>query len=363
MVALLLTAAVAAAGTGLLAPILAGAAPRWGLVAQPNPRRVHSAPVPTGGGLALAAGFWIAAVWGLGSFAGWTGFLLGSLVIVATGLWDDWRGLAPWQKLAGQLAAAALLVAGGTRIEFVTHPLDGMVHIGWWGVPLTVLWIVALTNSLNFIDGLDGLAAGITAIACLPLAFLAAQRGQDGVVVLCAALLGASLGFLRSNFHPARIFLGDTGAMFAGFALGAISVEGAVKGAATVALSIPLLALGLPVFDTACAIIRRGRNGRPIYQADAGHVHHRLLQRGFSHRRAVLFLYGISALLGAAAVVLHQVSPWERSVFMVVIIAALALWASRLNIFDDRPEHGEGVAGRPRAPRAPWPGSGWTAGS
>src|SRR5690606_25721775 len=188
--------------------------------------------------------------------------------------------------------------------------------------------------------------------------------GSIGILTLSLHdALPFCLGFLRSNFLPARLFLGDTGAMFAGFALGAISVEGAVKGAATVALSIPLLALGLPVFDTACAIIRRGRNGRPIYQADAGHVHHRLLQRGFSHRRAVLFLYGISALLGAAAVVLHQVSPWERSVFMVVIIAALALWASRLNIFDDRPEHGEGVAGRPRAPRAPWPGSGWTAGS
>src|SRR5690606_8084781 len=149
--------------------------------------------------------------------------------------------------------------------------------------------------------------------------------------------LGVSRACLFFNFHPARSVMGDTGAMFLGFILGAIAVEGALKGAAAIALNIPLRALGLPVFDTACAIIRRGRNGRPIYEADAGHVHHRLLQRGFSHRGAVVFLYGGSALLGVAALVMHQVPPTGRSMMMALIIGILAVWAQRLRIFDDRP--------------------------
>ncbi|PZN06464.1 MAG: undecaprenyl-phosphate alpha-N-acetylglucosaminyl 1-phosphate transferase, partial [Bacillota bacterium] len=248
-------------------------------------------------------------------------------------------------KFLGQLAAAVILVAFGTRIDFVTNPLGGMIYVGWWGIPLTILWIVALTNSLNFIDGLDGLAAGIAAIACIPLLVIAQQRDATAVVLLTACLLGASLGFLPFNFNPARVFMGDTGAMFLGYMLAAIAVEGALKGATAIALSIPLLTLGLPVFDTACAVIRRGRHGRPIYQADAGHVHHRLLQLGLSHRQAVLVLYGVSGLLGAGALVLWRVPAGAATVGLIVVGGLLALWARRLRIFDDQPAFPEGMEG------------------
>src|SRR5690606_11958169 len=164
--------------------------------------------------------------------------------------------------------------------------------------------------------------------------------------------LGVSRACLFFNFHPARSVMGDTGAMFLGFILGAIAVEGALKGAAAIALNIPLVALGLPIFDTACAIIRRGRNGRPIYEADAGHIHHRLLQIGFSHRRAVLFLYLVSALFGCAALLLYRASPVVRAPLMIPLLLLLAIWAQRLRIFDDRPSMGEGEV------VAPDPGTG-----
>lgn len=285
----------------------------------------------------MVAAFWLAASLYVRPIGQWTGLFLGSLLIAAVGFWDDGANLKPWQKLLGQVAAAALLVAGGTRIEFVTNPLGGMVYIGWWGIPLTIFWVTALTNGMNFIDGLDGLTAGISAIAAVPLLIIAGQRGHDDVVLLTVCLLGVALGFLRYNFHPARVFMGDAGAMFLGFMLGAISVEGALKGAATMTLSIPLLTFGLPLFDTVCAVIRRRWNGRPIYEADAGHVHHRLLQLGFSHRRAVVFLYFVSALLGAVALLLQKVPLEMRPYMMLPVIAGLAVGGHRLRIFDDRP--------------------------
>ncbi|MBO8142654.1 MAG: undecaprenyl/decaprenyl-phosphate alpha-N-acetylglucosaminyl 1-phosphate transferase [Firmicutes bacterium] len=302
---------------------------------KPGPRRVHAWPVPTGGGLAIYLGFWVPVLAVYGWDDGLAGLFFGSAVITLVGLIDDWVELKPGIKLLGQLLAAAVLVGFGTRIQFVTNPLGGMVYLGSWGVPLTLLWIVAVTNMLNIMDGLDGLAAGIASIAGLPLLLIAWQREQVFVAFLTAALIGSTIGFLRYNFNPARVFMGDTGGMLLGFMLGAISVEGALKGATTIALTVPLLVLGVPVFDTVCAVVRRSMNGRPISEADDRHIHHQLLRAGLSQRQAVLVLYTISAVLGVVALGTVRLGAAQALAVMVLLGAAFVAWARRLGVLGD----------------------------
>lgn len=309
--------------TFLLTPVARTLALRMGLVDLPGRRRVNQHPVPSGGGLAMFVAFWATIV-----FAGhWQtdlwGWFAASVLIIATGLLDDRFSLHPAFKLAGQVAAAVVFVSTAARIEFLTHPFGGMIYLAGWGVPLTVLWLVAVANVVNFIDGLDGLAAGIAGIACITLTWIALQSGQPFAAVLAFVLGGTALGFLPHNFNPARIFMGDSGSLFLGFMLGAISVEGALKGAAAIALTIPVLVLGVPMFDAMFAIVRRYASGRPVYEADQGHVHHRLLALGFSQRQAVLTLYALSGLSGAGALLLLGLPTTQATgVFMAITLSA-----------------------------------------
>lgn len=321
-----------------------------GMVALPGERRVHRIPTPLAGGLAIYAAFWLTVgLWSYGRapfpFALW----LASTAIVCIGLLDDRYTLPPVLKFLGQAAASGLLVAGGSRIEFVTNPFGGMLYVGEWGVPLTMLWLVAITNTLNFIDGLDGLASGVTAIACLPLFLIAMQQGHAQVALLALVLAGAAVGFLYYNFNPARIFLGDTGAMFCGFLLAAFAVDGALKGATAIALTVPLLMLGLPVLDTAFAIIRRFRGGVPVYQADKGHVHHRLLALGLTQRQAVVVLYVISGLMGLGALGLTEVSAFKGLVIFAAVGILASLAGLKLGVMEATPA-GRRAAG-PSEPR------------
>ena len=222
---------------------------------------------------------------------------------------DDYVDLRPGAKLAGQIAAAAVLVYSGTRIEAVGHPLGGVIELGWLSVPLTLLWLVAVTNVLNIIDGLDGLAAGMSSIAALPLLWMALQREQwEAAVLAAAALIGSTLGLPALQFQPRPGIHGRYGRMFLGFMLGAVAVEGVLGGAGDIALSIPVLVLGVPVFDTACAVIRRAASGRPIAEADDRHLHHQLIRAGLTQRQAVLLLYSVGILLALAGVALLRVS-------------------------------------------------------
>ena len=332
-------AIVSAAVSLVLTPILRAAAQRVGLMANPGPRRIHRRPVPTAGGLAIYLGFWIPVLVAQGWNDTLVGLLAGSTLITLVGLIDDYVELKPGAKLLGQLVAAGVLVHFGTRIQFVTNPFGGMLYLGAWGIPLTILWIVAITNMLNLIDGLDGLAAGIASIAALPLLVIAWQREQFFVAFLTAALIGSTVGFLRYNFNPARVFMGDTGGMLLGFMLGAISVEGALKGATSIALSIPILTLGVPVLDTTCAVLRRFMNGRPISQRDDQHLHHQLLRAGLSQRQAVLLLYSISAALAAVALalVLVRATTAQASAVLVLLGMVLLAWARRLGVLGDWP--------------------------
>lgn len=316
-------------------PYVMRLAVRCGAVAVPNARSMHNTPVPCIGGLAIFAGFMVAIFAFLGVSRLTLAVGLGSCLIVGLGLLDDVMELSAKRKFLAQLAVAAIPVLFGYRIEFISNPFGpGMVYIGDLSIVLTILWTVSVINVINLIDGLDGLCAGVSSIAALSLFVVALNRGLTAQAVMCAALAGASAGFLKFNFNPAKVFMGDTGAMFLGYVLAVISIQGAFKGATAVALSIPILAMGVPIFDTAFAIFRRYRRGQPIYSADKDHLHHRLVALGLSHRRAVLVIYGISAVLGGVAVF---VAYWGRTAgeyLTVGVCAILIAGAAKLGILE-----------------------------
>lgn len=315
----------------LLTPVVRVGALRSGLVDHPGPRRMHAVPMPKGGGLAIYAAFWLAVLLLPLQGGAYWGLWAASTVMLLVGLVDDRYELRWYLKLGGQIAAAVLFCLWGGRIEFVTHPISGdMVHIGWWGVPLTIVWLVALANMVNLIDGLDGLAAGVCVIACAPLFIVAMSMGRTDAALLTVALGAAALGFLPHNFSPARIIMGDTGAMFLGFVLAAISVEGALKGPTALAFIAPVLALGLPIFDTLFSVVRRVAANRPIYEADRDHLHHRLLAMGLSQRQAVLTLYGVSAVLGAGALLTVDAGVRVSLGVFLLVLAGMALFAYRV---------------------------------
>ena len=263
-----------------------------------------------------------------------TGLLVGGSFIVLVGIIDDYKNLPAKVKLVGQiLAAAVLVIAFDVRIDFITDQFGDFFYTEWLAIPLTIFWIVGLTNTVNLIDGLDGLAAGVATIASVTIFLVALQQNIMLVAVLTAALAGAACGFLYYNFNPARIFMGDSGSMFLGYMLAGISVIGAVKCAATIALIVPILALGLPILDTTFAIVRRYRGGVPIFKPDKGHLHHRLMDLGFSQRQAVLLMYVISALLGLSAVALTEVSYQFAILIVCVVIAAVLFGAKKIGIF------------------------------
>ncbi|MGI6130047.1 MAG: MraY family glycosyltransferase [bacterium] len=318
-------------------PGVARLAMRIGAVAQPDSklggRHIHDKPTPRLGGLAIFAGFTVAIAVSavVIQVSNWQQLLelwYGALVIVVIGVLDDYFELPAKLKLAGQILAAVIFVATGNVVDWVSNPwarspFPGMSYIGHWGIPLTIFWLVGITNTMNLIDGLDGLAAGVGSIASVTLLLVAWQEGQLYVMIIAAAAAGAALGFLPYNFNPAQIFMGDTGSMLLGFLLGAVAVQGMLKGATTIALAVPLLALGLPILDTTLAIVRRVIHGKPIFQADKGHLHHRLLALGLNQRQAVLILYFVSGCFGLSAVALADVS--SRLVAITLLLVGLGL--------------------------------------
>ena len=262
--------------------------------------------------------------------------LLGGTVILIVGIIDDVYQLPAKVKLLGQIAAAAVLVLFDIRIEWLNNPWGGYFYLEYLSIPFTIFWVISFTNVVNLMDGLDGLAAGVAGIASITVILVAIQQGFYPVAVITAALAGGIVGFMRYNFNPATIFMGDTGSMFIGYMLAAISIFGAVKSAATIALIVPAIALGLPIMDTAFAIVRRYTNGRPIFQPDKGHLHHRLLAMGMTQRQAVLLMYIISAILGIAAVLMTEVGGYYAAIIIALIITAVVFGAKKIGILNDR---------------------------
>ncbi|AET69109.1 UDP-N-acetylmuramyl pentapeptide phosphotransferase/UDP-N-acetylglucosamine-1-phosphate transferase [Desulfosporosinus orientis DSM 765] len=311
-------------------PISMKLAKIWGAIAYPGGRHIHSRPIPRLGGLAIYAAFWLSAfvtqVWDKNTW----GLFIGSTIILAVGVWDDIHEIRPLYKLYWQIAAAAVLIAYGFSMNFISLPfLDypivfknmGLTAVG---LLLMLFWVVGLVNTVNVSDGMDGLAGGICFMVALLLFWSANGINQVPAANLTLALAGALLGFLFFNFPPARVFMGDSGSMFLGYIIGGVSIMGLLKTATILGLVFPLLVLGMPVTDLTFAIIRRKLRGQSIAMADRGHLHHRLLDAGYTQRQAVLVMYGISACFGLAAV-LGAKGFWIGAVVILSVAFALLI--------------------------------------
>lgn len=303
-------------------------------------RRIHKKPIPLLGGLAIYFSFIITLILKSGSVSrSEVGIIIGATIIVIGGFLDDKYDIRPWQKLLIQIAAAVALIIYGIRIERITNPISSAelyINIGNLFIPLTIIWVVGITNALNLIDGLDGLAAGVAFISAVTIFIIALMNNRVEAAVLTSILAGSILGFLPYNFNPATIFMGDTGAQLLGFLLAAISIEGAIKSAAAFAIAVPILALGIPIYDVLFAMIRRKLNGKPIMQADKGHLHHRLLDMGLTQRQAVVIMYLVSAVLGSFAIIAMQVSTQRSYFLLAMVMVVLVVVAWKFGFFEHR---------------------------
>lgn len=321
----------------VLTPLVKRLAFRVGAVDRPNYRKVHARIMPRLGGLAIFGSFLI------GYFILrpvdpisnavepafipiTTAIIIGAFIIIITGLFDDMLEITAKAKMLGQLLAASIVVVGGgLEISFINLPFGGEIDFGYFSIPLTIIWIIGITNAINLIDGLDGLAAGVSSVALITLSIMAFIMGDVFVMSTAAILAASSIGFLYYNFHPAKIFMGDTGALFLGFMISVLALMG-FKNVTMVALIIPIIMLGVPISDTFFAIVRRVREKQPISAADKSHLHHCLLNIGFSHQQTVLIIYGIAALFGLAALLFSQATLWGGILLLGVMLLAIELF-------------------------------------
>lgn len=302
-------------------------------------RRVHKEPMPSMGGLAIYLGVMISAIIFLPMDKTLISIILGGSLIVVSGIVDDVSELSAKLKIVFQIVAALILIWGGVRIDTITNPFstnNALFDLGYFSIPITVFWIVGIINTLNLIDGLDGLSAGVAMISSLSLMFVAGKFGLTSIIILSATVAGACLGFLPFNFNPAKIFMGDTGALFLGFMMAVISIEGVMKSVATIAIVVPIIILGVPIFDTTFAIFRRLLSGQSITTADKGHLHHRLLDKGFSQKKTVLILYGISAFFGVFAVLITKANSKQAVYSSFVMFIITILCALKFGLFKNK---------------------------
>ena len=342
---------VALLATLLATPLAKCIAQHLGAIDKPDERRINKVPIPRMGGIGIALGLVAAvAVQVAGTkLLGWpTVFVphmqlqgvdyklltVAVVIVFLTGAIDDVRNLRPRQKLLGQILAACVAAASGLVIGNVANPFTTeLIPIGWLAYPITVVYLVAFTNVINLIDGLDGLAAGITAISCAAMFYLSYEAHQIDAAVLACILAGCCLGFLRYNFNPASIFMGDCGSNMLGFLLGVTALLGVNRVAAATTLIVPLVIAGVPIIDTFAAIVRRRRGHTAISQADTGHIQHRLIKQGFDQRQAALMIYGWSILLAAGAIIMTKVALPLRFVVFILLVSVSAVFIRKLHLF------------------------------
>ena len=325
--------AIAAVLSYFFTPPVKNFAHKVGAIDAPkDARRMHKKPIPRLGGLAIYGGF-LCSILIFGQLdETMLCVLLGAAIIVALGIFDDVLALGAKLKFVVQIVAAAIPVCiGDLQIGLFTNlnPLSDtpFVHLGILAVPATIIWIVGITNAVNLIDGLDGLAVGVSSIAAITMLAVALLTGNMPIAITMAALAGACIGFMPYNLNPAKIFMGDTGSTFLGYMLATVSIMGLFKFYAVISFAVPFLILGLPIFDTANAIIRRVAAGRSPMSPDRGHVHHKLIDMGFNQKQAVAILYAISATLGLTAVVLTSSGEVKAIVLLLAVLAAILVGA------------------------------------
>lgn len=348
--------AVAAVVTIALTPLARKLAIKLDAIDYPSARRVNMLPIPRMGGVAIFGGILAAlAVAGFGVHAfGWVdpfidyngievnywGVLLGTVLIFLVGAVDDVVDLNPKAKMLGQIVAACVVAGSGLLFSSIHNPFgEGYIEFGWVAYPLTVFYLVAFANVINLIDGLDGLAAGITGISAITILLFAVLTGRFDAALFSVILVGVCAGFLKSNFFPASIFMGDSGALLLGFSLGVISLFAVARSALFVSLLVPILAAGVPILDTFFAIVRRKREHRPIDEADKGHIHHRLMRAGFSQRATVLIMWAWTALLAACGVIITWADNLVRIPIFLIACAVTAYAIVKLRLLGDALSH------------------------
>ncbi|MCH6266534.1 glycosyltransferase family 4 protein [Neobacillus citreus] len=316
----------------LLTPIVKKIAFKIGATDKPEQRKVHQGIMPRLGGLSIYLSFIIGVMIIHPSESFHIPILIGSFVIIITGMIDDIKDISAKYKLAGQIIAAFIVVIwGDMKVEFINLPFGGDLDFGPLSIPLTMLWIIGVTNAINLIDGLDGLAAGVSSIALLTIAGMAVVMGNTYVVLIALIVAVSSLGFLFYNFYPAKIFMGDVGSQFLGYIIGVLSLLG-FKNITFISLIIPIIILGVPISDTFFAIIRRLINKQPISAPDKSHLHHCLLRSGFTHRQAVLLIYGMSIIFGLAAFIFSQATVWGSLIVIAVLLLVIELFVEQVGL-------------------------------
>lgn len=316
----------------LLTPLVKRLAFKIGATDKPNQRKVHQKIMPRLGGLAIYLSFIIGMLVLRPDSPYAMPIILGSIVIVITGILDDMMELSAKIKFIAQIGAAAIVVVwGGIDVEFINLPFGGHIQFGYLSIPLTILWIVGITNAINLIDGLDGLAAGVSSIALITISGMAIIMNNGFVTVVASLVLASTLGFLLYNFHPAKIFMGDTGALFLGFMISVLSLLG-FKNVAVISFIVPVIILGVPISDTFFAIIRRLVNKKPLSAPDKSHLHHCLLRLGFTHRQTVLMIYAMAAFFGLAAIIFSQAKLLGGFFLIVVLLIMIELFAEAIGL-------------------------------
>lgn len=316
----------------LITPLVKKFAIKIGATDSPNQRKVHQKIMPRLGGLAIYISF-IAGMLITQPDAPYnTAILLGSFIIIVTGVLDDMYELSAKIKLLGQLGAAAIVVVmGGVQVSYINLPFGGQLEFGMLSIPITIFWIVGITNAINLIDGLDGLAAGVSSIALITISGMAIIMGDMYTVTVGTIVLASTLGFLIYNFHPAKIFMGDTGALFLGYMIAVLSLLG-FKNVTFISLIVPIIILGVPISDTFFAIIRRIVHKKPLSAPDKSHLHHCLLNIGFTHRQTVLTIYALAAFFGLAAVIFSQAKFWGSFLLIALLLILIELFAEVIGL-------------------------------
>ncbi|MCU0535300.1 MAG: undecaprenyl/decaprenyl-phosphate alpha-N-acetylglucosaminyl 1-phosphate transferase [Hydrococcus sp. Prado102] len=319
-----------------------------GYTDRPGERKIHERPMVRLGGVSIFVGTLtaIALIWWLGGFKGlyhnkeWEilGVVLGGLAFFLIGLADDLYNLTPGTRLIAQTICAAAAWGMGVRIDFLSIPLDGLIYTSWLSLPITVIWLVGMANAINWIDGVDGLAAGVSGIAAVVMLIVTLFMNQPAAALIAAALAGGALGFLRYNFNPAQIFMGDGGAYFMGFTLAAVGVIGLVKTTAVTAVLLPYLILAVPILDMSTVIFSRLSKGKSPFKADKSHLHHRLLKAGLSQRLSVVFIYALTLWVGSLALGFSNIpSGWGYAIGATMLLSYVGwqVWRNSRRVKED----------------------------